>query len=70
MCVISWSIIVVTAQTHISVERPAEKWPEVFGHIPFFVDYPYFLPCAVAGSITLIGAVPLHFALFALLIPT
>jgi hypothetical protein len=34
----------------------------VFGHIPLFVDYPYFLPCAVAGSITLIGVtfVPFH----------
>ena len=51
------------AQTYISVERPAEKWPEVFGHIPLFVDYPYFLPCAVAGSIPLIGVtlVPFHF---------
>lgn len=52
------------AQTCISVERPAEKWPEVFGHVPLFVDYPYLLPCAVAGSITLIGAAltPFHFA--------
>ncbi|KAF8438998.1 hypothetical protein L210DRAFT_3761196 [Boletus edulis BED1] len=37
-------------------ERPAEKWPEALGHIPFFIDYPYFLPCVVAGSITLIGS--------------
>ncbi|KAF8553331.1 major facilitator superfamily MFS-1 [Imleria badia] len=37
-------------------ERPAEKWPEVFGHIPFFVGYPYFLPCVIAGSITLLGS--------------
>ena len=48
---------------YISVERPAEKWPEVFGHISYLVNYPYFLPCAVAGCITLIGAtlVPFHF---------
>ncbi|KAG8216693.1 hypothetical protein J3R82DRAFT_6899 [Butyriboletus roseoflavus] len=37
-------------------ERPAEKWPQAFGPIPLFEDYPYFLPCAIAGSITLIGA--------------
>lgn len=36
----------------------------MFGQIPFFVDYPYLLPCAVAGSITLIGVavVSFHFA--------
>lgn len=56
MCVISWLIIVTTAQTYISVERPAEKWPQVFGPLQLFVDYPYFLPCAVAGSVTLSGA--------------
>lgn len=63
VCVISWLIIAATAQIYISVERPAEKWPGVFGPIPFFVNYPYFLPCAVAGSITLIGVVivSLHF---------
>ncbi|KAG9313618.1 hypothetical protein JVU11DRAFT_5950 [Chiua virens] len=35
----------------------AEKWPQAFGSIPFFVDYPYFLPCAIAGSMTLIGSI-------------
>lgn len=61
MCVVSWLITVATAQTHISVERPAEKWSQVFGPIPFFVDYPYFLPCAIAGSITLIGVALVFF---------
>lgn len=55
MCVILWLLIVSTAQGYISVERPAEKWPELFGSIPLFVNYPYFLPCVVAGSVTLIG---------------
>lgn len=44
-------------QTYISVERPAEKWPQVFVSVPFFVNYPYFLPCVIAGSVPLIGAV-------------
>ncbi|KAH0835856.1 hypothetical protein J3R83DRAFT_9725 [Lanmaoa asiatica] len=38
-------------------ERPVEKWPQLFGPIPLFTNYPYFLPCAVAGSITLIGSI-------------
>ncbi|KAF9225966.1 hypothetical protein BS17DRAFT_777966 [Gyrodon lividus] len=37
-------------------ERPAEKWPEVFGQVSLLKAYPYLLPCAVAGSITLIGS--------------
>ncbi|KAF8842416.1 major facilitator superfamily MFS-1 [Paxillus ammoniavirescens] len=39
-----------------SFERPAEKWPEVIGQVPLLVKYPYLLPCAVAGCITLIGS--------------
>ncbi|KIK99195.1 hypothetical protein PAXRUDRAFT_823028 [Paxillus rubicundulus Ve08.2h10] len=39
-----------------SFERPAEKWPEVIGRVPLLVKYPYLLPCAVAGCITLIGS--------------
>lgn len=61
MCVVSRLILVATAQTYVSVERPAEKWPQVFGPVPFFVDYPYFLPCAIAGGVTLIGAVLVPF---------
>ncbi|KIK67675.1 hypothetical protein GYMLUDRAFT_155496 [Collybiopsis luxurians FD-317 M1] len=37
-------------------ERPAVKWPSVFTKIHLFVQYPYLLPCAIAGSILLIGA--------------
>ncbi|KAK7037835.1 hypothetical protein VNI00_010796 [Paramarasmius palmivorus] len=29
--------------------EPAKTWPSVFGKLQFFVDYPYFLPCFVAG---------------------
>ncbi|KAH7887062.1 hypothetical protein F5I97DRAFT_1872838 [Phlebopus sp. FC_14] len=39
-----------------SFERPAEKWPDVFGQDSLWLDYPYLLPCGVAGSITLIGS--------------
>lgn len=38
-------------------ESPAKKWPGWFSEIAFFVDYPYALPCAVASSITLVGAI-------------
>ncbi|KAL4079551.1 hypothetical protein J3A83DRAFT_4210583 [Scleroderma citrinum] len=39
-----------------SFEHPAEKWPEVFGQTNLLVKYPYLLPCAFAGSITMIGS--------------
>ncbi|KAG7090166.1 hypothetical protein E1B28_011774 [Marasmius oreades] len=29
--------------------EPAKSWPNFFGRIPLFVDYPYFLPCFVTG---------------------
>ncbi|KAG8875107.1 hypothetical protein FRB97_005392 [Tulasnella sp. 331] len=42
-------------------ESPAGKWPNGIGSIHFLADYPYLLPCAVAASITFVGAV---FSLF------
>ncbi|KAG2059734.1 hypothetical protein BDR06DRAFT_905245 [Suillus hirtellus] len=39
-----------------SFEKPADKWPSVFGQVPLLVEYPYLLPCAVAASITLTGS--------------
>ncbi|KAI6124486.1 major facilitator MFS-1 [Pisolithus croceorrhizus] len=39
-----------------SLEQPAEKWPGAFGQVHLLVKYPYLLPCAVAGSITMIGS--------------
>ncbi|KAG6335507.1 hypothetical protein ID866_3579 [Astraeus odoratus] len=38
-----------------SFERPAEKWPETFGQTQLLVEYPYLLPCAIAGAITMTG---------------
>ncbi|KDQ24928.1 hypothetical protein PLEOSDRAFT_33590 [Pleurotus ostreatus PC15] len=32
-----------------SLVRPAVQWPDLFGKIPFFQKYPYFLPCAIPG---------------------
>ncbi|KAF8270431.1 hypothetical protein EI94DRAFT_1658702 [Lactarius quietus] len=38
-------------------ETPAQKWPNVFGKIPLFVEYPYLLPTSIAASVTLVGAI-------------
>jgi hypothetical protein len=40
----------------VLVEKPADKWPDVFSKVPLLLDYPYLLPCALAASITLTGA--------------
>ncbi|KAF9051419.1 hypothetical protein BJ165DRAFT_1524363 [Panaeolus papilionaceus] len=40
-----------------SFERPAVKWPDIFGNIPIFVEFPYLLPCGIAAFITLTGAI-------------
>lgn len=42
-----------------TVESPARKWPDVFGKLPLFVNYPYLLPTSIAASVTMIGAFPL-----------
>ena len=46
----------------LSVESPAKKWPDVFGKIPLFVNYPYLLPTSIAACVTLTGALPLPLA--------
>ncbi|ETW87073.1 major facilitator superfamily [Heterobasidion irregulare TC 32-1] len=33
--------------------RPAERWPKLFGRSDFLRSYPYFMPCAVAGLLSL-----------------
>ncbi|KAG6828178.1 hypothetical protein H0H92_008909 [Tricholoma furcatifolium] len=38
-------------------ERPADKWPQVFGNIQLFVTYPYLLPCALAALVTFTGSI-------------
>ncbi|KAI0266493.1 hypothetical protein BC834DRAFT_874860 [Gloeopeniophorella convolvens] len=37
-------------------ESPAKKWPDVFGKLPLFVNYPYLLPTCIAATVTLAGA--------------
>lgn len=37
-----------------SLSRPAEKFPETFGDSEFFRTYPYFLPCAIPATFTII----------------
>ncbi|KAG7094374.1 hypothetical protein E1B28_007975 [Marasmius oreades] len=34
--------------------NPATRWPDMFGNLWPFVDYPYFLPLAVAGLLSLV----------------
>ncbi|KIM62453.1 hypothetical protein SCLCIDRAFT_1215024, partial [Scleroderma citrinum Foug A] len=36
------------------LERPAEKFPGIFGDSAFFKEYPYFLPCAFPATIAAI----------------
>lgn len=37
--------------------KPADQYPSVFGHVRFFHEYPYFLPCAVGGAFNLAATV-------------
>ncbi|KAI0784497.1 major facilitator superfamily domain-containing protein [Abortiporus biennis] len=34
-----------------TLARPHDRWPEVFSH-PFWIEYPYFLPCAASSVIS------------------
>ncbi|KAM0787506.1 hypothetical protein ACM66B_003578 [Microbotryomycetes sp. NB124-2] len=38
-------------------ESPVKNYPKVFGNSKLFAEYPYLLPCLIAGSITLTGGV-------------
>ncbi|KPV75489.1 uncharacterized protein RHOBADRAFT_53461 [Rhodotorula graminis WP1] len=40
-----------------TLEHPVEKYPRYFGDSHLFAEYPYLLPCMVAGSVTLFGGV-------------
>ncbi len=31
------------------LSKPHERWPRIFSH-PFWVAYPYFLPCAFSAA--------------------
>ncbi|KAF9927254.1 hypothetical protein FBU30_003365 [Linnemannia zychae] len=35
--------------------NPAKNFPEIFGNWPFFIEYPYFLPCLTAALGSVIG---------------
>ena len=35
--------------------RPAERFPELFGQNTFLIKYPYFLPCAIPATFSLIA---------------
>ncbi|KAF9530140.1 hypothetical protein CPB83DRAFT_851026 [Crepidotus variabilis] len=39
-----------------SFERPATKWPEIFGEFQLFLTYPYLLPCIIAAVIMAFGS--------------
>ncbi|BGP39895.1 hypothetical protein JCM10450v2_003869 [Rhodotorula kratochvilovae] len=38
-----------------TLEHPVDKYPKYFGDSQLLADYPYLLPCLVAGSVTLFG---------------
>jgi hypothetical protein len=35
--------------------KPAERYPAIFGQSDFFKKYPYFLPCAVPATYTIVA---------------
>jgi hypothetical protein len=35
------------------LSRPADRFPDLFGHNEFLKNYPYFLPCAVPATFTI-----------------
>ncbi|KAI0784273.1 member of major facilitator superfamily multidrug-resistance, DHA1 sub-family [Abortiporus biennis] len=37
------------------LSRPAEQFPEIFGHNQFLKDYPYFLACAVPATFSAVA---------------
>ena len=46
-----------------ALARPASQYPDVFGKIQFFHDWPYILPSAIGGSVGLIAAITAFFFL-------
>lgn len=38
------------------MSRPQDRWPDRFSH-PFWAEYPYFLPCLVAATYSLLSFV-------------
>src|SRR5579863_4198323 len=42
-----------------TTESPAQTWPDIFGKLPLFVNYPYLLPTSNAASVTMTNESPL-----------
>ncbi|KII89810.1 hypothetical protein PLICRDRAFT_39984 [Plicaturopsis crispa FD-325 SS-3] len=38
-----------------SLSHPAERFPDIFGHSDFLKKYPYFLPCAVPATFSIVA---------------
>jgi hypothetical protein len=38
-----------------SFSRPTEQWPQLFGNNAFLKKYPYFLPCAIPATFSLVA---------------
>ncbi|KAG0054512.1 hypothetical protein BGZ83_011106 [Gryganskiella cystojenkinii] len=43
--------------------NPAQNFPDTFGHWPFFIEYPYFLPCLIAAIGSVVGFIVGYFFL-------
>ncbi|KAF9116057.1 hypothetical protein BGX27_005086 [Mortierella sp. AM989] len=43
--------------------NPAKTFPDIFGNWPFFIEYPYFLPCFVAAMGSVVGFIVGYFFL-------
>lgn len=39
------------------LSRPADRYPALFSKSGFFAEFPYLLPCLVAGVINTVGLV-------------
>ena len=53
---VSIKVSAVLRLTLFTVESPAKNYPQIFGNVQLFIDYPYLLPCAVAASVTFFGS--------------
>jgi hypothetical protein len=46
-----------------SLSRPADRFPNLFGHSQFLKTYPYFLPCAVPATFSALAWIVTFFFL-------
>ncbi|KAL1728370.1 major facilitator superfamily domain-containing protein [Schizophyllum commune] len=61
MMPLMWSVADTLAPLIGALNNPASEYPNVFGGIKLFEEFPYFLPCAIAGTLSLFVFI---FALF------